>query len=72
MEYLYGKNANKQQGTQGPTKGKSQPAASYGRSASRAAPTGNTTFTDTTRSERKARDKRGKTGKYANPSPVLK
>lgn len=64
-EYLYGKNANKQQGTQEPSIGKSRPAGSYSRSAARAAPTGSTTFKDDTKSDKDARDKKHGTGKYS-------
>lgn len=62
---LYGSKANRQQGTQGPTKGKSKPAAAYGRTSQRAAPEGNTTFTNTTRATTDAQDKKYSMGKYS-------
>ena len=64
-EHLYGRNANRQQGTQEPSKGKSRPAGSYSRSSQRAAPSGSTTFSDSTRADKDARDKKHGTGKYS-------
>ena len=60
-----GRVANRQQGTQEPSIGKSRPAAAYGRSSQRAAPTGNTPFSDQTRAEKEARDKKHGHGRYS-------
>lgn len=65
-ESLYGRNANRQQGTQRPTTGKSAPASSYGRSSQRAAPTGNTSFNASEdRADKAARDKKHGHGKWS-------
>lgn len=60
-----GRTQNAQQGTQSPRL-TGRPAGSYSRSSQRAAPTGSTTFTDSTAAEKDARDKKHKTGKYAS------
>lgn len=69
MRYLSkrgGSVQNAQQGTQEPSIGKSRSAAAYSRSASRAAPTGNTTFSPNAQTaDTRARDKRHKTGKHS-------
>ena len=57
----YGKDLNKQQGTQEPAIGKSLPADRYGRSSQRTSPTGNTPgFTNDYPAERAASAKRHK------------
>ena len=62
----YGKDLNKQQGTQEPSIGKSREASAYSRSSQRASPTGNTPgFTNEYPAERAAQAKKHKLGQMA-------